>query len=277
MDTQLSNIEGSSLKGDFRTHLQNELVKRCRRNPSYSLRAFAQSLEVHHAMLSLIIRNKRTLTPVMIERLGKKLNLSPQTVRSFVQSSPKVSQYLTSEDLELHRLTTDQFEMISDSVHDAIIELTHVKGFVSDTQWISKVLDVNVVEIQAAIDRLIRLGFLKKDRSGNLKDGLGNSTNILDEDFTNVASRKYQKSVLAKSIVAVESIPKDERDHSSIMMAISAEDLPKAKKIIKDCRQRLMSLLQVEGTKFDSVYQFSFSAFPVAKVSKKRKTKHAKM
>jgi plasmid maintenance system antidote protein VapI len=49
--------------------LQRELANRCRRNPHYSLRAFARHLEMDSSTLSAILRRKRPITQKSSQKL----------------------------------------------------------------------------------------------------------------------------------------------------------------------------------------------------------------
>jgi hypothetical protein len=60
--------------------LQEELARRTQRNPRYSLRAFARDLEMDHATLSQLLRNKRTLTSTVVRRLGAHLGMGPAAI-----------------------------------------------------------------------------------------------------------------------------------------------------------------------------------------------------
>ena len=54
----------------LRTILMEEFSRRRRKNPRYSLRAFASSLEIEHSTLSQLLRGKRAITWKSIRRIG---------------------------------------------------------------------------------------------------------------------------------------------------------------------------------------------------------------
>lgn len=54
----------------LRTILRDELSRRRRVNPRYSLRAFARSVEIEHSTLSQLLRGKRTMTWKSIGRIA---------------------------------------------------------------------------------------------------------------------------------------------------------------------------------------------------------------
>ncbi len=66
----------------FAAVLRAELTRRCARNPSYSLRAFARALDVDHATLSQLLRGRRSLTREVIEQLGERLRLPRASVEA---------------------------------------------------------------------------------------------------------------------------------------------------------------------------------------------------
>jgi len=76
---------------DFRSFLQNELEKRCKKNPRFSLRAFARTLEVEPSALSKILHGKRALTPKMLMRMASQLGLPTQDIERFASQQERIS------------------------------------------------------------------------------------------------------------------------------------------------------------------------------------------
>jgi plasmid maintenance system antidote protein VapI len=69
----------------FQETLRAEFEQRHRRNPRYSLRAFARDLRTDHSTLSQILRNRRNLSPRMVRRFGGCLRLDPAVVSDVCQ------------------------------------------------------------------------------------------------------------------------------------------------------------------------------------------------
>ena len=63
----------------IRQLLANTLAQRKARNPGYSLRAFARSLEISPSFLSEILNGKKTLGETNEDRLMRKLTPAPDT------------------------------------------------------------------------------------------------------------------------------------------------------------------------------------------------------
>jgi transcriptional regulator with XRE-family HTH domain len=67
----------------FRLYLKRELQRRCQKNPSYSLRAFARFLHIPHQVLSRILNGKRPPTKTLLEKIGEKLQLDESVLKKF--------------------------------------------------------------------------------------------------------------------------------------------------------------------------------------------------
>jgi len=245
---------------DFRLYLQEDLVRRCKKNPKFSVRAFARILEIENSALSKILSGRRALTPAMVSRLGKKLGLSPQEISQF--AIVPFSENSNIEDANFQQLTLDQFAVISDWYHYAIHELVKLKTCQSDSRWIAKKLGISVAEATTAVERLLRLGYLEKSKAGKLINKSGPLT-TLGNDFTTAAFRKLQRQIIEKSLAALEEIPMEKRNQTSMTAAISTKKLPLAIEKIKKFRRELSAYLEEDQSDLDAVYHLGISLYPV--------------
>jgi AraC-like DNA-binding protein len=65
-----SSLAEASLGQDFRQFLRAELIRRCKKNAKYSLRAFAQALGVSPAYLSMIFNGRKKPVAATILKMG---------------------------------------------------------------------------------------------------------------------------------------------------------------------------------------------------------------
>lgn len=246
----------------FRRLLQEELVERCRANPNYSLRSFARSLQVEPSALSQMINGKRPITEKMKLRLGSALGLSTDQLHRLPTTEEAAG--ATSNLKQIQSLTIDTFAVISDWYHYAILELTHVQGFQSDSLWISQRLGITKSEANIAIERLLRLELLKKNAQGKLIDAseAGELTS-LEPQTSSDAARKYQIQLLELSKKAVQEISLESRNHTSATMCFDPEDLPQAIARITEFRRAFARDFQPRKAK--EVYQMQISFFPLSK------------
>lgn len=242
-------------KQGFAFFLQGELVKRCKKNPRYSLRAFAKTLDIDPSLLSKILRGKKSIGRKLIRDFGFKLGLSPQAVEKFATPHQFSNDYVP--------LSMDVFHLISDWCHYAILQLMDVEGFRPDPQWIARQLGISHAEAQEALVRLERLKLAEKTASGAYLPTREKLTTT-GFDFTSQAQRKHQEQLLHRAIAALEQVPYEQRDQSSIIMAIDPEQLPYARERIKEFRRALDAELEARSRSKKSVYAISVSFFPLS-------------
>lgn len=252
---------------DFRLFLQQELMRRCERNSGYSLRAFAKVLGVHHASLSRLLAQKRPFTTRLTKSICQALHLSPAEAELFLQNIPKKKSARAEEPIQYRELTLDTFVSISEWYHDALLELTHLRSFKPNPKWIAKVLGITQNEVKIAAERLQRLELLEITAEGKWLDLSRDNTTNITNDFTSAALRKLQKKVLDLSGAALENLPRTQRDHTSLMVAVDFSDLPEVKERIKNFRHELAAFLQRKEAKADSVCQLAISFFPLTTVA----------
>ncbi|WP_413581211.1 TIGR02147 family protein [Bdellovibrio sp. HCB288] len=249
---------------DFRFVLQESLAERCARNPNYSLRSFAKMLDVSPSALSAIINGKRPLTHKMKERLGLKLGLEISDLQK-LKSKPHGNSKKrndSSQDI-FHPIAADTFSIISEPHHYALMELMKTENFHWNTKWIAKRLQVTVSEINMAIERLLRVGLLDRNEDGDLFDTTQGFSSDIREGLSTIAQRRFQERSLEKAIQAVQTVPAEIRDNTSMTMAINTKDLAAAKAYIKEFRRRFCSDLEANPV-VDEVYQLTISFIPLS-------------
>jgi hypothetical protein len=233
--------------------LIREFERRCQANPRYSLRAFAVSLSMDCSYLSKILRGKRKLSGLAKARLAQKMGqpvLPSARILNFSQRNEQRNEFVSLEE--------DLFVVIADWYHYAILEMTKLEFFRPDPKWIADYLGIGLAQVMAAVERLRACGLLDISPEGQWKV-LNHTTTT--HPFSNQAFRQLQKQILQQSASALENVPIELRDHSSITMCIDSRRLKVAKRMLKRFRRQLMNYLE-RGSRKDAVYQLSLSLFP---------------
>jgi len=243
-----ARAQGTKMTASLRQALSQELKRRCGKNPSYSLRAFAKALAVDPATLSQILNGKRSVRAAKAEELAR---------RAGVSLAPVALQAVEPA----HSFSIDVFTAISEWYHMAILQLFKLKEFKSEPRWIARRLGVHVEEIKDAMARLERIGLIEpvKDGGWNL---ITDQVTTLSTPFTYPAFRKYQKQILEQAIEALEEVPIEKRDQSSMVMRFPVKRIQEAKEDLKNFRRSFCAKYENDQT-CDEVYQLSLSFFPV--------------
>lgn len=258
---------------DFRQFLQSELIRRVQQNPRYSVRAFARNLQIDKSTLSKFLNGKRVLGKNVILRLGNRLSLQPEQLNHYV----KVAQSNKSQALSLKKLPAqqayqqvalDSFHVISDWYHYGILELMRVEHFQPKYQWISNALGISIADVEAAVQRLERVGMLEITPTGKWVDLTEGTSTTIGLKFTDTALKKMQKQILSMAADALETVPYDERDQSTMTLAVDKSKIGQAKEKITLFRRDLARFLS-RGDKRDEVYHFTIALYPVSQATKK--------
>lgn len=257
----------TEIQNKIRMNLDRLKVK----NPSYSLRAYAKKLNLSPSALSEILNGKRKVSKKMASRIFERMNLAPTEMNSVLELFDKKAEIKNQDGHQLDektklidymQLSSDQFNLIGEWQHFAILSLMETKGFKSDIIWIANKLKISQKLTQISIERLVRLGFVFKK---NKKLVTNKRALLTSDNISNLAVRKSHYADLALAEKALDVCPVDERDFTSITIAANQKNLTKAKKMIREFQDKLTLCLE-EGDK-DEVYKFSFSLYPLTEKS----------
>jgi uncharacterized protein (TIGR02147 family) len=249
---------------DYRSILDTELKKRAAINPAYSLRRFAQSLKLSPATLSGVLQGKRNLSIKSAAQVCEALSFPPEIATAFLQSvvsdQTSLPKNAGPEVLQpYHLLGEDVFRVMADWYYYAILELTFVRGSTAEPEWYARKLGISDDEAQIAIERLKKLGLLELRRGKLVK---AKAFVASPDQVPSAAVRNRHRQILRKAEDALGRNSIDERDFSSMTMAIDPTLIPKAKKKILEFRRQLCSFLT--GKNKRRVYELSIQLFPLS-------------
>jgi uncharacterized protein (TIGR02147 family) len=244
----------------FRVYLQQELIRRCDRNPNYSLRSFAKSLAISSSALSGILNGKRPLTEKTAVRLAAALGLPIEEIEALRQS------HQGSESNNVQTLTLDAFACISEWYHLAILELIRTKSFQPNPAWVARSLGLNRSQVNTAIERLQRVGLLRVEKDGSWIDCSANGKlTAIHESLTNAAAMLNQKRILELGIQAINEVPVDRRNNTAMTIAVDSADLPEARRRIQKFRRELANFFEKSSSP-EHVYHLAIALYPLTKI-----------
>ncbi len=244
-----------------------EFEKRKKRNNNFSLRSFARYLGFSPAQLSQMMSGKRPVTLNMAKKIIEKLDYSPQEKQHFLQVLLKDKSIETTPSGPLKRqLEEDQFRVISDWYHLAILSLTKLKEAKSDPQWIACKLGISILNAHQALLRLVRLGLLKlSPKLIQVGEPFEVVTKIPSE-----AIRKYHKQNLNLAIEKIEEVPMKLREFQSVSIVIHPTKIPQFKKLIDDFLDQAMAMAPAQSQPGSEVYHVNVQMFPVTKIKENK-------
>lgn len=293
---QLESIYDATSVSEF---LRRELDRRLGTNPRYSLRAFAKNLGMSPGELSEVLREKRPMSARACHKVAQSLSLSPaefkqllvlaatarpigsrfdiegeaaplKTMNSNAGGSASLSGgYSASAAVMAHRLSEDRFRLVCDWWCFAILNLLDLDDVAWDRQEISNRLGISELQAQTTMERLERLGLVRKTTPGRAV-----ATNEFVEHLSDVSSeaiRRYHRALLEKAIEALDSHSRDERDVTGIGFAMDRRELKSMAREISEFQDQLIAKYgrKRRGRKLDSVYQLEVALFRLSRVEER--------
>ncbi len=85
-----------------------------------------------------------------------------------------------------------------------------------------------------------------------------------DDDISLAALREHHKKIIEKSMTALNEVPVEFRDITSMTLPVNMEQLPKAKEIIRKFQDDMLHLLNQNPR--TEVYHLSVALFPANKI-----------
>jgi uncharacterized protein (TIGR02147 family) len=255
---------------DYRTFIRDILNHKVQLNPRYSMRAFARDLGISASILSEVMNGKHGLSEKMATKIAAKLGINNEEKLIFCDQVASIhSRSATKRDLASKRieqvkrmyagssLQMDTFKIISDWYHFAILEITYLEDFNSEHTWMAKKLGMSKLEVDAAVERLIRVGLLQ-NKNGKLR---------ATEDYTSTPNdipseviKKFQRQLIEKSLTALTMQSIESRDITSLTLSIDKNKLPTAKKKLREFRREFNAEFG-HGKKKNSVYCLALQFF----------------
>lgn len=252
---------GGMKEANYRDILRLEFESRKLRNNSYSMRAFARSIELSSGALSEILQGKRNLSPKKAFLIAEKLKCDESEKEQFIESVNKSSLIAKNgeEGQSVHNLSLEVFEVISSPDCMSILAMSDLDGFKLNIDWIAKQLDITNKEVAYALKLMRDIGLLEViDGNEQLCSDFVFST----DGIPSRAIRNYHHKMLSKASEALEKQAVEARDISGISFAIDPDQLSLIKKDILAFQKRMIKKYS-QGNK-KQVYHLEMALFALS-------------
>lgn len=247
------------------------------KNPQYSLRAFSQKVGLSPSAVSELIRGRRRISQKIAERIAERLLLDPHETELLLKDFRGKTRTPTNEitpgqrvDKPDHlKLTADQFHLISDWKHFAILSLLETKKHESSPQWIANRLGSTASKVSACLTRLARLKLIAQTPAGIWKR---TATRLHTSD--EIESASLQKAHIADMEIAKRALldlPLELRDFTSISCPADPSVMPKVKAAIRRFREEMTEILRESPA--TEVYQMSVYVYPLTQIKSPKSQK----
>ncbi len=243
----------------------------------FSYRYFSRKIGLNSpSFLKHVIDGKRNLTPNMVDRFCRALDLSPREAR-FFRNLVLFNQAKTSGEKQEHYavlrtmsgivkeavLGADQYDYFVNWYTPIIRELVCIHDFRDDYRLIAQTIRPQILpsEAKSAVALLQRLRLVEKLENGRYRQT--DSALVADSSVASIAVRTFIRTMLDHSKSALDSIDKNERHLSGITMSVSPEAYDVLAAEIEAFKDRIKIIIN-RDERGSRIYQLNLSLFPVS-------------
>lgn len=258
----------------FRSVLKEEFERRSKRNPNYSLRAFARDLKLSPSRLIDVMNSRMGMSLANASEVSKKLNFN-ETEHDFFLDLVRSEHARKASDrneaiqrVQFQRKifgSCTQFDydnicFFSNWIHIAIFECSKLPGFDGSAKWIAQQLGLPIGKIHQSLPLLERLKIvnIEKQKLVFVREHFAAIRDIPSKPL-----RQYHHQVLDLAHQQLDVIPLDKREYIAAVLPFDEKLIQKAKQQIRKamvtfCDEHVVS---PEARK---IYMLALQFFPVS-------------
>lgn len=263
---------------DYRAFLKDLYRSAKNSRASFSFRRFSQTAGFASPnFLKLVMDGKRNLTEDSLPKFMTGLRLNKQEQEFFrnlvfynqAKTNEKKDYYYqrliqSKKFSQLKPIEKHQYEYCSEWYHSVIRELVVSKEFDGTPEWLAGRIFPSITPPQArrSLETLEKLGFIKKNDEGKYQQ----SSPLVStgSEVTSLALYNYHMNLLDVAKKALEQVPAEQRDMSSMTLGVAKSRVAQIKKMIQEFRQQVMKAVSTD-TSPEEVVQLSIQMFPLTR------------
>jgi uncharacterized protein (TIGR02147 family) len=261
---------------DYRTFLHDYYESRKKEHPYFSYRFIGKKIDLDPGYVVKILQGKLHLPDKYIDaicalcKFSAKESLFFRALINFNKAKSESQIKLNFEklcsykSLGKQRLEKFQYEYYTKWYYAAIRSLVGIYRFSGDYEALAAMLtpQISVREAKNAIRLLEKLKLIRKEPSGEYRPTDAFVTT--GESWHTLAVKDFQRETIRLAGESLTRHDKEERDISTVTVAINKNDLAEAKEEIAAFRETILKLAS-DSSDPDGVYQLNVQLFPMAK------------
>jgi uncharacterized protein (TIGR02147 family) len=260
----------------YREYIKDAIDEKRAKNPRYSYRCAAERIGTSSGTLSRILNGSRHLGASLLPKMVSYLGLKRREAEYF---SLLVNFELLSDETkkrqcyhEILRMRTERSTMVPEENHQffeqwyyvALFELLRIVRDSSDHATLGSMLmpPISGPKARKAIEVLKRIGYIRQE------DGESSCTIepflTTGDTWESIAIHSFQVAMSQLAAKALDNVPKEERDFSTLTMALSKDAFEKVREVVKNARAEIAAI-ERECRNPERVFQINLQCFPLTR------------
>ncbi|MBK8801827.1 MAG: TIGR02147 family protein [Fibrobacteres bacterium] len=266
---------------DYRLYIKDCLESLRESRPWFSLRYLAGQMELDAGNLVKVVQKDRHLPDRCLSALSNELGLNlreteylEHLVRFAKARNSRKEQDAYEKLLELKCakadvLGRDQYAFYKDWRCTAVLALLHLDNFRATEAAIADHLlpKAPVEDVHRILRLLEELGLARRGKAGRWIACKSSLTT--GPAWKDLAVRAFQRETLGLALQALDRIPKEDRDISTLTVTLANEDLEKLSALKLNFRKAVLDLA-AQASRSDRVWQVNLQVFPLSRSGEER-------
>ena len=261
--------------GDYRSFLEAYYASKKATNRYFSYRSFAATAGVAPSVLRDIMAGRRNLTLSVMQKYADAMKMGRKERRYFEllvmfeqATATSDKNRLFGEMLRLRgqvgmqMLEENHYEFFSEWYHSVVREMVTLPDFVEEPEAIAARINppVTPAQVRASIELLLRIGLLKRDGEGRLAQ----TDAVISSEYEMASSilRAFHGRMISLAARALEEIPREKREISSLTLAVSAATYARLRDRIRAFKEELLAQVVEDTAPSETICQVNFQLFP---------------
>jgi uncharacterized protein (TIGR02147 family) len=260
---------------DYCAFLRDFFEERRKKLPFFSYRFFGRKVGVDPGNLIKILQGKRHLSDAGIKRVILYAQFSGREAKYFEtlvrfkkakrEQDNKVlfEKLMTIQRIDPYRLEPYQYEFYREWHHTVVLALLYIIDFRGNYKALAEQIQprISVQQAHESIKLLLKLKMVRKEPGGKFIPT--NTIITTGKNWKSVAIRSFQQQGIKLALEAFERFPSDERDISTVSIAVAQDDLEEIKRVTSEYRRTVLQIASA-SEKPDRVYQLNIQLFPLS-------------
>ena len=260
---------------DYRKYLLEVIAEKKLANSRFSCRLLSMHLEISPASFVRILNGKRNLSIKMLPKFIAYLKLRDRAAEYFSllvelshvkEPGEKNATYQKILDFRSERIRMLQplhYSVFEKWYLPVLREMIDIRGAAGDTHHLAGLTrpPIRVQEARKAVKTLRSAGMIIDGK--NRKCTAADKFLTTGKKWEHVAIACFQAEMIRLAGEALVTVPKAERDISTLTIGVSADSIIRIKEILRRTRQEILSLIE-ECPQREYVYQLNMQLFPVS-------------
>lgn len=261
---------------DYHKYLDDFYRERKAQDSNFSFRYIALKVGIDHALIVKVFQGKRHLGIRSIAAFAKLMGLNKRKSEYFellvhygkAKHNHEIKHYfekiLGFSDIDEKKIDADYYEFYQKWYYTAVREVINLKSFKDDYEWLSGVVvpTITPAEAKKAVKLLTRMGFIKLNTQGFYS--LATPFITSGASWQSIAIRNFQKECAALAIQALDTIPKEDRDISTVTLTLNDEGFSRIRESVSRFQRELIEIAAT-CSDVNRAYQVNVHLFPISK------------